>query len=90
MTSDRKLFARFDLVHDQTRRRSPHSPEQSVAKLRDADALLNMGKDLAKVLQTLEVNESTYHRWRNQYGGIKSEEAKRLKRLEEENRRLQW
>ena len=57
-------------------------------KLRDADAMLNADKDLALVLQALEISEATYHRWRNQYGGIKSEEAKRLKQLEEENRRL--
>ena len=57
-------------------------------KLRDADAMLNAGKDLAAVLQALEISEATYHRWRNQYGGMKSEEAKRLKQLEEENRRL--
>lgn len=69
-------------------RRKRHSPEQIVKKLRDADAMLNAGKDLAAVLQALEVSEATYHRWRNQYGGMKSEEAKRLKQLEEENRRL--
>lgn len=68
--------------------RKRHSPEQIVAKLRDATALLNAGKDLAVVLQTLEVSESTYERWRNQYGGMKSEEAVRLKKLEDENRRL--
>lgn len=70
------------------RRRKRHSPEQIVKKLRDADALLNAGKDLAAVLQALEVSEATYHRWRNQYGGMKAEEARRLKELEEENRRL--
>jgi len=59
-----------------------------VKKLRDADAMVNAGKDLAAVLQALEVSEATYHRWRNQYGGMKSEEAKRLKQLEEENKRL--
>lgn len=71
-----------------TKRRKRHNPEQIVRKLRDADAMLNAGKDLAAVLQTLEVSEGTYHRWRNQYGGMKSEEAKRLKQLEEENKRL--
>ena len=65
-----------------------HSPEQIVRKLRDADAMLNAGKDQAAVLQALEVSDSTYLRWRSQYGGMKSEEAKRLKQLEEENRRL--
>ena len=65
-----------------------HSPEQIVRKLRDADAMLNTGQDVAAVLQALEVSEATYHRWRLQYGGMKSEEAKRLKQLEDENRRL--
>lgn len=69
-------------------RRKRHSPEQIVKKLRDADAILNSGKDLAAVLQALEISEATYHRWRNQYGGMKSEEAKRLKQLEDENKRL--
>ena len=71
-----------------TRRRTRHSPEQIVRKLRDADAMLNAGKDVGAVLQALEVSEATYLRWRNQYGGMKSEEAKRLKQLEDENRRL--
>ena len=57
-------------------------------KLRDADAMLNAGKDLAAVLQALEVSETTLDRWRSQYGGMKAEEAKRLKELEDENRRL--
>jgi putative transposase len=65
-----------------------HTPEQIVAKLRDADAMLNAGKDIAAVLQSLGVSEATLHRWRAQYGGMKSEEAKRLKELEDENRRL--
>ena len=71
-----------------TKRRKRHSPEQIVRKLRDADALLNAGKDQAAVLQALEVSEATYLRWRNQFGGMKAEEAKRLKQLEDENQRL--
>jgi len=71
-----------------TKRRRRHSPEQIVTKLRDADAMLNAGQDLSAVLQSLEVSEATFHRWRLQYGGMKSEEAKRLKQLEDENRRL--
>ena len=70
------------------KRRRRHGPEQIVRKLRDADAMLNAGKDVAAVLQALEVSEATYLRWRNQYGGMKAEEAKRLKELEEENKRL--
>ena len=57
-------------------------------KLRDADAMLNAGKDQAAVLQALEVSQSTFERWRAQYGGMKAEEAKRLKELEDENQRL--
>ncbi len=71
-----------------TKRRKRHSPEQIVRKLRDADAMLNAGKDLATVLQALEISESSYLRWRTQYGGMKAEEAVRLKKLEDENRRL--
>jgi putative transposase len=70
------------------KRRKRHEPEEIVRKLRDADAMLNAGKDVAAVLQALEVSEATYLRWRNQYGGMKAEEAKRLKELEEENKRL--
>lgn len=71
-----------------TKRRKRHSPEQIIKKLRDAKAMLNSGKDLALVLQALEVSQSTYDRWRAQYGGMKAEEARRLKELEDENRRL--
>jgi transposase-like protein len=50
--------------------------------------MLNAGKDLAAVLQALEISEATLARWRAQYGGMKSEETRRLKALEDENRRL--
>ena len=70
------------------KRRKRHTPEQIVRKLRDAEAMLNAGKDQAAVLQSLEVSQTTYDRWRNQYGGMKSTEAKRLKELEDENKRL--
>ena len=69
-------------------KRKRHSPEQIVQKLREADALLNAGQTIAQVLQRLGVSEATFHRWRNQYGGMKAEEAKRLKELEAENARL--
>jgi putative transposase len=67
------------------KRRKRHGPEEIVRKLRDADAMLNAGKDVAAVLQALEISEATYLRWRNQYGGMKAEEAKTLKLLEEEH-----
>ena len=69
-------------------RRKRHSPAQIVAKLQDADRRLNAGQNIAQVCQAFEVSEATYHRWRNQYGGMKAEEAKRLKELEQENARL--
>lgn len=65
-----------------------HSPGQIVEKLRSGDGMLNAGKTVAEVIQFLGVSEQTYYRWRNQYGGMKSEEAKRLKELEIENARL--
>jgi putative transposase len=65
-----------------------HRPEKITAKLLDADAMLYAGQDLAVPLQALEVSESTLDRRRAQYGGMKCEEAKRLKHLEDENRRL--
>lgn len=65
-----------------------HTPEQIIRKLREADRLLAEGKDIAEVAKHLEVAEGTYHRWRNQYGGMKANEAKRLKELERENTAL--
>ncbi len=73
---------------DFTMKRRRHTPEQVVRKLRVADALLAEGKDVAEVARALEVSEQTYHRWRNQYGGMKADDAKRLKELERENGRL--
>ena len=71
-----------------SKQRRRHSAEQIVKKLRDADAMLSAGKSVGEVLQTLEISEATLSRWRSQYGGMKSEEAKRLKHLEDENNRL--
>ena len=65
-----------------------HTPEQIVNRLREVDALLNAGQSVAQVIQLLGVSEATYHRWRNQYGGMKAAEARRLKELEIENTRL--
>ena len=65
-----------------------HSPEQIIAKLREADALLATGATLGQVCLKLAVSEQTFHRWRNQYGGMKVKDAKRLKELEQENARL--
>jgi putative transposase len=68
--------------------RRRHTPEQIVRKLREADRLLAEGVDVAEVARHLEVSEQTYHRWRNQFGGMKADDAKRLRELERENREL--
>ena len=69
-------------------KRKRHTPEQIIAKLREADAILGAGKTIGQVVQQLGVSEQTYHRWRNQYGGMKASDAKRLKQIEQENARL--
>jgi len=65
-----------------------HTPEQIIRKLREADTMLAAEKTIGQVVQALEISEQTFHRWRKQYGGMKAEEAKRLKELEQENKRL--
>jgi transposase-like protein len=65
-----------------------HTPEQVIRKLREGDRLLGEGKSIAEVCKALGVSEPTYHRWRNQFGGMKAEDAKRLRELERENQRL--
>lgn len=69
-------------------KRTRHSAEQIVTKLREADAMLAAGRSVAQVVQQLGVSEATYSRWRGQYGGMKADEARRLKELELENARL--
>lgn len=71
-----------------TMKRRRHAPEQVIRKLREADRLLGEGKSIPEVARALEVSENTYHRWRNQFGGMKADDAKRLKELERENARL--
>ena len=65
-----------------------HSPEQIIRKLEEADLRLSAGQNIGQVCQALEIGEATFHRWRNQYGGMKAQEAKRLKELEKENAKL--
>jgi len=69
-------------------KRTRHSPAQIIHKLRDADGMLAAGRSIGEVCQALGISEATLHRWRNQYGGMKAVEAKRLKELEDENKRL--
>jgi len=65
-----------------------YRPEQIIAKLREADILLSQGHVVAQVIKALEVSEVTYYRWRKEYGGMNTSQARRLKELEKENARL--
>jgi transposase-like protein len=65
-----------------------HTPEQIVRKLREVERLLGEGQTIAEAAKQVEISEQTYHRWRNQYGGMKADDAKRLRELERENARL--
>jgi len=69
-------------------KRRRHTPEQIIRKLREAERMLGEGKQVPEVAKALEVSEQTFHRWRNQYGGMKADDVKRLKELEKENREL--
>ena len=65
-----------------------HTPEQAIRKLAEGEKLPAEGKTIEEVSRHLEISEQTWHRWRNQYGGMKADDAKRLKELEKENARL--
>ena len=69
-------------------KRRRHTPEQIIRKLREAEKMLGEGKTTAEAAKALGVSEQTFHRWRNQYGGMKADDVKRLKQLEKENREL--
>jgi putative transposase len=65
-----------------------HKPEEIVAKLRQVDVLVSQGKPVAAAVRSIAVTEVTYYRWRQEYGGLKGDQVKRLKDLEAENTRL--
>ena len=65
-----------------------HSPEQIINRLREAELLLNQGANVGEASRKIGVTEQTYYRWRKEYGGMRIEQAKRLKDLEKENARL--
>lgn len=69
-------------------KRRRHTPEQVIRKLAEGDKLLGGGQSLEEVCRHLEIAESTWHRWQSQYGGMKADDAKRLRELEKENTRL--
>lgn len=68
--------------------RKKHNADEIIRKLRQAEVWLVEGQTMAQVCQKLEVTEQTYYRWRSTYGGMKADDAKRLKELQQENTRL--
>ena len=79
-----KVWAEEDI----TVKRRRHTPEQIVRKLREVDRLVGEGQTIVEAAKQVEISEQTYHRWRNQYGGMQANDAKRLRELERENVRL--
>ena len=69
-------------------RKKAHTPEEIVAKLRQAEVLIGQGKTVAAAVRAIGVTEPTYYRWRTEFGGLKLDQVKRLKELERENARL--
>ena len=68
--------------------RKRHKPEEIVAKLRQVEVLTTQGRTVAEAVRSIGVTEVTYYRWRQEYGGLKGDQVKRLKDLEAENARL--
>jgi transposase-like protein len=68
--------------------RKRHTPEEIVAKLRQVDVLTGQGTSVAEAIRAIGVTEVTYYRWRQEYGGVKSDQVRRMKELERENQRL--
>ena len=68
--------------------RKRHKPEEIIAKLRQVDVLTGQGRSISEAVKTIAVTETTYFRWRSEYGGMKTDQVKRLKALDVENARL--
>jgi len=68
--------------------RKRHTPEEIITKLRQVDVLVSQGQSVADAVRSIGVTEVTYYRWRQEYGGLKTEQIRRLKELETENSRL--
>ena len=68
--------------------RKRYTPEQIIAKLREAEVRLSQGESVGVICRSLGISEQSYYRWRREYGGLKVDQAKRLKQLEKENTRL--
>jgi transposase-like protein len=81
-------MARWSLKEDGPMSRKRHKPEEIVAKLRQVDVLAAQGQSVADAVRSIGVTEVTYYRWRQEYGGLKSVQVRRMKELEVENQRL--
>lgn len=68
--------------------RVKYTAEQIIAKLHEAEVLQNQGKTIAECVRQLGISDMTYYKWRKEYGGLRVDQAKRLKELEQENQRL--
>ena len=69
-------------------RKKRYRPEEIISKLREADILLGQGHTVAQVIKSIEISDVTYYRWRKEYGGMNTSQAKKLRELEKENARL--
>jgi transposase-like protein len=69
-------------------RKKGYRPDEVITKLREADILISQGRTVAEAIKALSVSDVTYYRWRQEYGGMSTSQAKRLKELEQENARL--
>jgi transposase-like protein len=78
----------LDVRRDSMGRKKRHSDDQIIHKLREAEVALAQGRTTKEVCKQLEITEQTYYRWRKEYGGLKVDQAKRLRDLERENARL--
>ena len=83
-----RFLIRPDWAGDFTIKRIRHTAEQIICKLKTAEQLIAQCKIVADVCRALKVTQPTYHRWKQQYGGMQAEEAKRLNQLEKETARL--
>ena len=68
--------------------RKDYTPEQAIGMLRETEVRLSQGEKIGKISRTLGISEQSYYRWRRLYGGLKVDQARRLKELERENQRL--
>ena len=83
-----RVLIRPDWAGDFTMTRTRHSAEQIIRKLKTTEQLIAQGKTVVEICRVIEVTQPTYHRWRQQYGGMQAEEARRLTQVEKKNARL--